>query len=136
MVEPEHPHVAALVNTQRRPPAVAGSLRPFERDGRFEPPSAVDRPRVQVSPRNRSVAHPQIVLTAAGSPVVFWEGTAADRGIWSSTRQRDGRFAVPVRISGPVRASYPVAAFASDGLLVAWLEHEGTSATVRVSRQR
>ena len=93
-------------------------------------------PRVQVSPRNRSVAHPQLVLTAAGAPIVFWEGTAADRGIWSSTRQPDGRFAAPVRISGPVPASYPVAAFARDGLLVAWLEHEGTSATVRVSRQR
>lgn len=93
-------------------------------------------PRVQVSPRNRSVAHPQLVLTAAGAPIILWEGTAADRGIWSSTRQPDGRFAAPVRISGPVHASYPVAAFARDGLLVAWLEHEGTSATVRVSPQR
>ena len=67
-------------------------------------------PRVQVSPRSRSVAHPQLVLASEGWPVVFWEGTAADRGTWSSTRQPDGRFAAPVRVSGAVDASYPVAA--------------------------
>ncbi len=93
-------------------------------------------PRVQVSPRNRSVAHPQIVVTRAGAPMVLWEGTAADRGVWTSVRQPDGRFAAPVRVSGSVYASYPVAALSGTEVLVAWLEHEGTSATVRVSRQR
>ena len=93
-------------------------------------------PRVQVSPRNRSVAHPQLVLTSEGWPVVFWEGTAADRGIWSSTRQPDGRFAAPVRVSGAVDASYPVAAVSGTAVLVAWLEHNGGLPAVRVERRR
>ena len=93
-------------------------------------------PRMQVSPRSRSVAHPQIVLTPAGAPMVLWEGTAADRGIWTSVRQPDGRFAAPVRVSGPADASYPVAAVSGTDVLVAWLQHDGASPAVRVMRLR
>lgn len=93
-------------------------------------------PRVQVSPRHRSVAHPRIVLTPAGGPMVLWEGTAADRGVWTSTRQPDGRFAAPVRVSRAVDASYPVAAVSGTEVLVAWLQYEGAAPAVRIQRLR
>ena len=93
-------------------------------------------PRVQVSPRNRSVAHPQILLNAAGAPVLLWDSTGPDRGVWMATRQPDGRFASPARVRAAVDASYPVAAVSGTEMLVAWLEQESASPTVRVQRLR
>ena len=92
-------------------------------------------PRVQLSPRARSVAHPAMALTPGGSPVVTWEGTGGDRGIWITARGADGRFAVPVRASAAVDATYPAIVVSGQELILAWREQDGATTRIAVTRR-
>ena len=91
-------------------------------------------PRMQLSPRGRTVAHPSIVLAADGLPLVAWDGAGTDRAIWMTAGMKNGRFGPPTRLSGEVDASYPVGARTSDGVLWAWREQEGAATRIAVSR--
>ncbi|MGE0394913.1 MAG: hypothetical protein AB7I25_00775 [Vicinamibacterales bacterium] len=93
------------------------------------------QPRVLLSPRGRFVAHPAMALTGAGSPVVAWEGTGADRGIWITTRGANARFAPPVRASAAVDASYPSIVVSGQDVILAWREQEGAVSRIVVTRR-
>lgn len=92
-------------------------------------------PRVQLSPRGRFVAHPAIGLTTAGSPLVAWEGSGADRGIWMTARGANGRFVPPARASAAVDATYPAIAASGPDVILAWREQEGTASRIAVTRR-
>lgn len=92
-------------------------------------------PRVQLSPRGRSVAHPAMALTPGGSPIVTWEGTGADRGIWITARGADGRFAAPVRASAAVDATYPAIVVSGQETMLAWREQNGDTSRIVVTRR-
>jgi len=97
--------------------------------------SETPSPRVLLSPRGRSVAHPALALAGAGTPVVMWEGTGAERGAWFTARSAEGGWAAPVRVSGAVDASYPAIALAGQDLVLAWREQSGETSRITVTRR-
>jgi len=110
---------------------------PHEHKAVFYTSAATDAPlpRVLLSPRGRSVAHPALALTAAGTPVVMWEGTGTDRGAWFTAGNAEGRWAPPVRVSGAVDASYPAIALAGQDLVLAWREQNAQVSRIIVTRR-
>lgn len=110
---------------------------PQEHKAVFYSSAATDAPspRALLSPRGRSVAHPALALTKAGTPVVMWEGTAADRGAWLTARTAEGRWAAPVRVSGAVDATYPAIVAAGPDLVLAWREQNGETSRIVVTRR-
>jgi hypothetical protein len=90
--------------------------------------------RVRVSPEGRNVAHPQIAIGIEGRVAAFWdEIVEGERRVFFSRLERE-RFSEPRVISnaGGSTASYPVAVFSGEALVVAWVDGPPESSTIAV----
>ncbi|MSO30697.1 MAG: hypothetical protein EXQ48_07105 [Acidobacteria bacterium] len=91
-------------------------------------------PREPVTAPGHQAAHPQIVVSFGGAPVVVWDEIVASRRSVFARMRRAGRFAAPQRLSGTATASYPAAAAVDRALVVAWRNGDPAKSTIAVRR--
>lgn len=91
-------------------------------------------PRVRVSPEGRNTAHPQIAMSIEGRVAAFWDEIVEGKRRVFFSRLEGGRFSEPRVISGAggSTASYPVAVFSGEALVVAWVDGPPESSTIGV----
>lgn len=93
--------------------------------------------RIRVSPEGDNANHPQIAVSAKNEIAVLWDRIDGGRRRVYVSRSAAGpspRFAPPVAVSSGTAASYPVAVFAGDDLIIAWTEGDPAASRIVVRR--
>jgi hypothetical protein len=92
-------------------------------------------PRARITPIGRNVAHPQIVVHAAGVTVVWDQVADGTRKVFAARRSRSNRNFAPVLLSdNDTPSSYPAAVVSGDAIVTAWTAGAPGTSSIAVRR--